>query len=97
MMQDLASAQQASNSLQGSAGAQTQALQQKQAEVGFSACIVTTPPSSVYICSVLQIQSVRETNRLLDGRMQQLQSQLQESAANNKQARVCCHNTQKHM
>ena len=40
---------------------------------------------------VLQIQSVRETNRLLDGRMQQLQSQLQDSAANNKQARVCCH------
>lgn len=38
IMQDLASAQQAANSLQGSSGAQTQALQQKQAEVLLSAC-----------------------------------------------------------
>ena len=53
--------------------------------------LAITLPSSVYTCSVLQIQSVRETNRLLDGRMQQLQSQLQESSANSKQARVRFH------
>ena len=37
---------------------------------------------------VLQALSVRETNRLLDSKVQQLQSQLHEQATNNSQARV---------
>lgn len=39
----------------------------------------------------MQVHSVRETNRLLDGKLQQLQSQLHEQAASTKQARVRIH------
>ena len=38
---------------------------------------------------MLQLMAVRETNRQLDNKVEQLQSFLQEQAASNKQARVC--------
>ena len=45
---------------------------------------------SIATVAGMQVQSVRETNRHLDGKLQQLQSQLHEQAASTKQARVSC-------
>ena len=45
---------------------------------------------SIATVAGMQVHSVRETNRLLDGKLQQLQSQLHGQAASTKQARVRC-------
>lgn len=54
------------------------------------ACTWDVKLLSIVTVAGMQIQSVRETNRLLDGNLQQLQSQLHEQVATTKQARVRC-------
>lgn len=90
-LQDLSSAKTAANSLQSSSGQHDQALQQKQNEVGDHSRHVSRAAVILWLTltSCLQLMAVRETNRQLDNKVEQLQSFLQEQAASNKQARVC--------
>jgi len=80
--------------LRTSSGTSNHALQQKQAEVYcvslWDIALGLSKRSPLRLLAGMQVHSVRETNRLLDGKLQQLQSQLHEQAASTKQARVSC-------
>ena len=62
----------------------------KQRYVEFRFCTWGVKMHPIATVAGMQVHSVRETNRLLDGKLQQLQSQLHGQAASTKQARVRC-------